>query len=559
MIAFSNTIHQKWGHLLQYIYFYRTRKKYIAASSFLLIAQTLTLMPVPLVLQKIFDQALPHGDPKQLSMLLGLALLLFFANALLTLTNKRITLKVNKDVIYEIRKKLAVHLLYAGHLFFTTADLDAIHSNVVYNTERLDRMTNVLLSQSLPSTLMTIGLLCLLWYLNPLLFLIILAAMSLVYLTSRSVSKRIRIHIKKFHQDFAEFSKGTSFALTFSELITVSATEEIEITKQEIRLHNVRNSGQRMVWLSAIYSAIQSNVLIFSGLIVLFVGGLQIHYGTSTLGAMLSFYVTLNLLNNHAKVVIGGVPTLIEGLESLAASMPMLKEQYKLPTQSPQENQSFGSIVFENVYFDHRNAFNLANVTFSIHQGEAVGIFGASGSGKSTLIKLLLGFYTPKKGEIHIGGRNIADIDISTYRRSVGVLLQDPQLFPGTIRENLVYGLPDIQEADMIAICTICRIHPFISTLEKGYDTDIGNRSASISGGQKQRIAIARALLRKPQLLILDEPDNNLDEALIVAMLQEIQKMGITLIVISHNQALRSVVNRTILVANGTIRTEISN
>ena len=162
----------------------------------------------------------------------------------------------------------------------------------------------------------------------------------------------------------------------------------------------------------------------------------------------------------------------------------------------------------------------LSDIDFSIDiaSREVVTISGLSGSGKSTLIYLLLGFYEPDKGQILVDGIDLKELSLSTYRRQIGVVLQDPLIFSGTIRENITYGLDSWTESELVQACTAAMIYEDILKMEHGFDTMIGESGMTLSGGQRQRISIARAILRKPRLLILDEPTNHLDESLIGAM-----------------------------------------
>ncbi len=194
----------------------------------------------------------------------------------------------------------------------------------------------------------------------------------------------------------------------------------------------------------------------------------------------------------------------------------------------------------------------LSDIDFSIDiaSREVVTISGLSGSGKSTLIYLLLGFYEPDKGQILVDGIDLKELSLSTYRRQIGVVLQDPLIFSGTIRENITYGLDSWTESELVQACTAAMIYEDILKMEHGFDTMIGESGMTLSGGQRQRISIARAILRKPRLLILDEPTNHLDESLIGAMeslwsrqqnSQQENPLGVgwACLIVSHDRILR--------------------
>ncbi|XP_073965532.1 multidrug resistance protein homolog 49-like [Choristoneura fumiferana] len=207
-----------------------------------------------------------------------------------------------------------------------------------------------------------------------------------------------------------------------------------------------------------------------------------------------------------------------------------------------------GEIVFEDVYFNYPSRPDvkvLRGFTLKVSPGETVALVGGSGCGKSTALQLLQRMYEPGGGSVSVDGRPLHELNITHYRRSIGVVGQEPVLFSGTIRENIALGLDDVSEADIIEAATTANAHQFITKLVHGYDTMLGERGASLSGGQKQRIAIARAVLRRPAVLLLDEPTSALDpaaERLVQAALDAASK-GRTTLVVSHR--LSTIVNAT--------------
>jgi len=530
-------------------------RKQVVLSLLLSCTTMLVFVPIPFIIKDVFDQVLPTRDMPLLLGWLGLMALLLAAGTLLALANRHRTLTTSKSIISALRKRLLDRSLALGQAFYATEDLDAVHSRIVHDTERIDRMTNALLAQILPAALVTASLSVVLAYLNPLLFLVMSIVLPLLYAGGRIIGRKLRQRARHFHERYAEFSKGVFFTLKFNELIALSGAERIEFERQERNIESLQRASFKMAWLGAVYGAVQSNILTLGSVIVLIVGGLQVMQGSVTLGSILSFYATLTLLSSHVKTVLNTVPVVIEGTESLAGLAPFLSRAEPAETHAPTNTCGY-PIVFENVTFGYGPSFSLTDVSFSIQEGRVVGIFGASGSGKSTIIRLLLGLHTPDQGRILVAGRDLRECDLASYRASIGVLPQDPLLFPGTIRENLTYGLIDPDEDAMILACRLSKIHDFICGLEDGYDTDVGNRAMAISGGQKQRIAIARALLRKPQLIILDEPDNNLDDVLIREILDGIRSLGVTVLLISHNAALQEIVDETLFVRDGTVRVQ---
>ncbi len=212
-------------------------------------------------------------------------------------------------------------------------------------------------------------------------------------------------------------------------------------------------------------------------------------------------------------------------------------------------------VEFEGATFGYTEDDVLTDVTFTVRRGERVAFVGESGGGKTTLVSLLLGLYPLRAGTLRIDGRPITELALGDLRASVGVVFQDPSLFSGTIRENIAYGRPSATPEEIVAAATRSHAHGFISQLPGGYDAEIGERGVKLSGGQKQRIAVARALLKDPPILILDEATSSLDsksERLVQEGLDLLMADRTTLI-IAHRLSTISSVDRIITLREGRV------
>ena len=206
------------------------------------------------------------------------------------------------------------------------------------------------------------------------------------------------------------------------------------------------------------------------------------------------------------------------------------------PIQPVRLNQVQGRIDIDRAGFRYGNRTVLRDFSLSIEPGEMIGLVGQSGSGKSTLINLICRFYDPSEGSVRIDGVDIRNLALTDYRRHIGLVLQEPFLFFGTIADNIAYGKPEATRQEIVAAARAAHAHDFILRLPQGYDSLVGERGQGLSGGERQRISIARALLINPRILILDEATSAVD----TETEQEIQRaldnlvQGRTTIAIAH-------------------------
>lgn len=511
-------------------------KRRVTLSIFLSVIQSISLLPTGLIIKYLFDHVHDKSDSKLLFWGVLGSFLLILCNTMIVLYNKHISLTLIKSFICDLREKLLHKLIFLNATFYVNEDLEKIHSQIVHDTERLDNMAAALLTQLLPSIIVIFGLSWVLIYMNYILFILLIIFLPILALVGAKISKKLKLSIQVFHEDFAKFSAGVTFILKFYDLIKMSSAELKEFSKQKSLLFSVQKSSKNVAWNATAYNTIQGNLMVIGGFVILLLGGLQVMNGQISLGALVSFYVILNVTSSYFKTIITFIPVLVEGQNSIK-SLHTILEKDEIKATSLNDVCFQESICFKDVGFSYGDGESptLSNINFEIMKHQIFGISGKSGSGKTTLIKLLIGIYPIKSGQILIDGQSINTLNLEKFRKRIGFLPQDPLFFPGTIYDNLVYGLDKIDSAEIEFYCNKCLIHDFIISLPYGYQTEIGNSGNKISGGQKQRLAIARALIRKPEVLVLDEPDKNLDEKSILEILDYIKQTKITTILITHN------------------------
>ena len=292
---------------------------------------------------------------------------------------------------------------------------------------------------------------------------------------------------------------------------------------------------------------------------ILIAGGLFLYAGRISFGDYSTFIVSVNLFINPVNTLISFMEQFQNGVSGFKRFLEIMDEEPEkdAPDAKVLENVK-GEIEFKNVTYAYDPTKEvLHNVNLRLEKGKKLALVGPSGGGKTTLCHLLPNFYKLREedGTILIDGMDIRSLTLNSIRRNIGIVQQDVFLFVGTIRDNILYGRPDATEEEMIWAAKRANIHDYVMTLEKGYDTEIGERGVKLSGGQKQRLSIARVFLKDPAILILDEATSALDnttEVLIQQALDELCK-GRTTLVVAHRLSTIRNADEIAVVMNGTI------
>ena len=273
--------------------------------------------------------------------------------------------------------------------------------------------------------------------------------------------------------------------------------------------------------------------------------------------------IACNILVGRAIAPMAQVSSLVIQYEQSAKALRTLDEIMNLPEEREpgkhyvHRDRLDGAIEFKDINFAYPGTEHnaLKSVSFKMKAGERVALIGRIGSGKSTVEKLLAGLYKPQQGAITIDGIDLNQIDPVDLRRNLGYVPQDVLLFAGTLRENILVGMPFASDEQLLRAAKLAGVDQFASTHPMGFDMPVGERGAALSGGQRQAVSLARALLHNPNLLVLDEPSNSMDNASeeqLKAQLEAYVK-GKSLVLITHKVALLSLVDRIIVIDQGQV------
>lgn len=505
-----------------YLRFYRGSAGKLGLGILVACLQPLIILPMPLVVRHVFDHVIGSGRISSLLAFGVLAVGLEFAYACLGLWVSHLILTSTKAAILELRAAILGRFYSFSRAFHTRHDRPDLHTKIVQDTERLDIMSNALAGRGLPAMLAIAVLAGVLAYLSPLLFAVTVAAVPLLYALDRFVKGRLRQRIQRFHRSFEAFSQGVLSVLQRMDLTRLQSAEAIEMERQRATMDDLRITSGRMAWLGAAYDLTQNSVVALGGIVIVILGGASVAAGRMTVGGLLAFYLAFTLARTHIRKIVNIIPQLVEGGESLRTLYDLMTVEDTAPYAGSARVAFSGHVALEGVRFGYNGGPVLDGVTLEILPRSRVAVIGANGSGKSTILWLLLGFYRPQQGVLRADGRPYDELDIGHLRRFIGVVPQDPILFPGTVLENITYGSPEAPFEQVVRAATLATAHEAIEALPQGYRTVVGERGVLLSGGQRQRIAIARALLRSPPLLILDEPTNHLDRDSVASLLENL-------------------------------------
>lgn len=519
---------------------------------------TLTELLAPWPLKVIFDHLLLERElPPSLHALTGLlnqgrttAVIVISFSIMLIAAGRSVfsyfqlylTSRIGYQLVYRLRREMFAHLQRLTLSFHNRARSGELLTKITSDTTTLkDVLAESALN--LAAHLLTLaGMFAVMFALNRRLSLIVLLTIPALLYVLFAIYRRLKSSARKQREREGRVASRISEVLRSVSLVQAFAREHYEEERFDHESRQTLNESIRTARLEAAASR-AVEIVSAAGLwaVVLF-GALQVLAGQMTPGDVLIFTAYLTNMYKPLRQLARLASQFSKAAVSAERIAEILDSENELPEIRPvvSARHLSGQIVFKHVSFaygDGRQA--LRDVSFSIEPGQRVALVGASGAGKSTIASLLLRFYQPQHGAILIDGADLRRYERESLRHQIGVVLQDVMLFGVSIRENIAYGKPHATEAEIEAVARLALAHDFIAALPDGYDTVVGERGCTLSGGQRQRICLARAIIRRPAILILDEPTSAIDAESARLIQQAISRVheGRTMLVIAHQFA----------------------
>lgn len=535
------------------------RRNLVFIGLLLIVLGRLAGLVLPWKSKVLLDEVIPNKDLNQLYQLLMIVGVAILIQATTSFLLTRILSVQAQYLISELRAQVQRKVLALPISFFDNNKSGALVSRIMSDVEGVRNLIGTGLVQLVGGSFTAVVSFGLLLYINPVMTIFVLIPISVFGIVVLKAFKYIRPIFRKRSKINAEVKGRLTETLGGVRVIKGFNAEEQESQVFEEGVHRIYINVKKSLTATALMTS--SSTFLLAGVAstgIMGMGGYFMMEGSMTTGDFLFFTMVLAFM--IAPIV--QMSNIGSQLTEALAGLDRTEELMNLQTEADDENRTLdldnlnGTISFKNVSFAYEeNKEVLHNISFEAKAGSVTALVGSSGSGKSTIAGLAASFLNPVSGKITVDGKNLASIKLNSYRKYLGVVLQDEFLFEGSIRDNIIFPKPNASEEEIQKAVKAAYVDEFTDRFEEGLETKIGERGVKLSGGQQQRIAIARAILADPKIIILDEATSNLDtesEALIQKSLDALMKNRTTF-VIAHRLSTIRKADQILVIENGYI------
>ncbi len=534
------------------------RKKIVLLGIVLILTRSLSGLVLPYASKSLIDDLIPSKDYDGLFFLLALVCISILIQASSSFALTRLLSVEAQFLISQLRAKVQQKLLRLPIRFFDNNKSGALVSRVMTDVTGVRNLIGTGLVQLIGGSVTSIISLVILIKINAWMTFFVLVPVSIFALIAMKAFAYIRPIFKERGKINAEVTGRLTETLNGVRVIKGFNAEAQESAVFESGVTKLFLNIKKSLTSTALITSASTFLLGLASAGIMGIGGYYIMQGTLTYGEFVSFTLFLGFMIAPIVQMSNIGSQLTEAMAGLDRTQELMQmEEEDDPTARTEFLKDIeGAIVFDKVSFSYEEGKEvLHEVSFDAPKGSVTALVGSSGSGKSTIAGLAATYLNPTTGKVTLDGTDLSTVNLSSFRKDLGVVLQDDFLYEGTIRENILFPRPEASEDDLMAAVSGAYVDEFTNRFELGLDTVIGERGVKLSGGQRQRISIARALLAAPKIIILDEATSNLDtesEAFIQKSLQQLMEDRTTF-VIAHRLSTIQKADQILVIEDGHI------
>ena len=544
--------------LKRFLVYYRPHYAMLALDMLAALLISAIGMTYPIVTNRMLNDLIPNRNVKMIVIAGALVLVLYLLRYALRYFVQYYGHVIGVRMQAHMRADMFRHLQKLPYSYYDGEETGKIMSRMTNDLMNVSELAHHGPENLLISGVMIIASFVYLWTLEPILTLIIFACVPFLVTVSALCRKHMREAFTERRAGVAQINASLESSISGIRVTKAFTNAKKETEKFDTSNKTFVSASKKAYRAMAAFFSSTSFVTDIFNVIILIAGGIFLYNGRISFGDYSTFIVSVNLFISPVTTLIQFMEQWQDGVTGFERFLQVMDAEPERDCEAATELTNVkGEITLEHVNFKYDESKGVIHdLSLTIKPGEKVALVGPSGGGKTTLCHLIPRFYPLTDGRICIDGTDINSVTMESLRANIGIVQQDVFLFNGTIRENILYGRLDASEEEMIKAAKRANIHDYVMTLEKGYDTEIGERGVRLSGGQKQRLSIARFFLKDPAILILDEATSALDnttEILIQEALDELCR-GRTTLVVAHRLSTVRNASSIVVIADGEIR-----